>query len=93
MTKSLHQTGARVVQYSDAPLRVAGVKYQPKWEWSDDYRKCFRQTYGKPPMNGNGHTNFLDKMGGYLLWLQKARDFTHDEAVAYAEARGLVSPA
>lgn len=45
--KYLHQVESRITGFSDAPLRIDGVRYQPKWAWSKDYRKCFRQTYGR----------------------------------------------
>lgn len=30
------------VSFSSKPCRIRGVKYTPKWAWSDDYRKHFR---------------------------------------------------
>lgn len=50
MTKKyMHQATSTspIEQFSDAPCRVDGVTYKPKWPWSDSYRKCFRKTYGK----------------------------------------------
>lgn len=76
------------MEYSDAPLRVNGVKYFPKWAWSADYRKWFRASF-KKPSRPNG---YWDHLGGYLLWLQKARNLTSEEAIAYAKERGLTTP-
>lgn len=38
---------APIAKLSDNPCKVHGVKYQPKWAWSNDYRREFRRTYGR----------------------------------------------
>ena len=47
----LHQAapGAAVVHFSDKPIKVDGIRYQPKWAWSDSYRKHFRRSHGRQP--------------------------------------------
>ena len=54
----LHQATdtAPVTTFSDKPCRVNGVTYQPKWAWSDEYRRCFRKTYGKAKTQAHKET-------------------------------------
>ncbi len=49
MNNYLHQASptAPVEQFSDKPVRVDGVKYTPRWPWSDAYRKQFRAGHAK----------------------------------------------
>lgn len=65
----MHQTapGAPVVQFSDKPIKVGGVRYFPKWPWSDDYRRHFRQDHRDWPTNADSHEV------QYLNWLRCER--------------------
>ncbi len=42
MTKRFEQIGNVFETFSDASMRVNGVKIQPTWCWSDTYRKMVR---------------------------------------------------
>ncbi len=72
----MHQAapGAPVEHFSDRPITVGGVRYFPKWPWSDGYRKHFRTDHTNPPPNGNGQD------GAYRKWLYHDRDISFEGA-------------
>ncbi len=39
--------GGPIETFSDAPMRVNGVRIQPTWAWSDSYRKVVRAEMAK----------------------------------------------
>ena len=47
MAKRFEQIGDTFETFSDAPMRVNGVKIQPTWCWSDTYRKIVRTEMAK----------------------------------------------
>lgn len=77
--KTIRNYGDRVVEFSDKPVTVDGVKYQPKWQWSADYRKAFAASHraGKGTDDG-GHS--------YMRWLANRR-FDGDTNAAWEHVR------
>lgn len=67
---------APIESFSDKPLRVAGVKYQPRWAWSDSYRKEFRAAITHRGWRDKGQNGMRDRASKYLGWW----DHQHREA-------------
>ena len=64
----MHQAtpDAEPQRFSDKPKTVRGVKYKPRWNWSDDYRKEFlagQHNYGSAVARDN------DRARKYRDWL------------------------
>ena len=74
MVKYLHQASERgpVVEFSDAPLVVDGIRYYPAWPWSAQYRKCFREDHARGRM---GVLRLGEIPRAYVKWLQAKRGF------------------
>ena len=47
MAKKFEQIGDKFETFSDAPMRVNGVRIRPSWCWSDTYRKMVRAEMAK----------------------------------------------
>ncbi len=80
----MHQAtpDSKVERFSDKPINVAGVRYSPKWAWSDGYRKIFRAAHRDQPPKSWGYGNTLENT--YRDWLRCERmpNLTPDEAEA-----------
>lgn len=68
----MHQAapGSKVERFSDKPIKVDGVRYQPKWAWSDSYRRHFRQDHGYAVQARNQRSEEIT----YRAWLYQDRE-------------------
>ena len=57
--------------FSDAPMRVNGVRIQPTWAWSNAYRKIVRAELAKVPAN---HHEMARKYKAWLMSRTHAPD-------------------
>ena len=73
----MHQAaaGGPVERFSDKPIKVGGVRYFPKWPWSDGYRKHFREDHRDWPTNADSHEVL------YRAWLSRDRDISLEGAM------------
>ncbi len=79
----LHQAApeAPVMRFSDRPITVDGIRFIPKWAWSDGYRKHFRAMHSYARPQGYDPT-FIP----YRDWL-RARGMTGNEADNFIHAQ------
>ena len=84
--KYLHQAGTGpVVEFSDAPLKVDGIRYYPAWPWSPWYRQCFRENMARGRM---GAVRLSAIPRAYLIWIQRKYNFASlKESRAYIRER------
>ena len=73
----LHQVapGAVVTHFSDKPLTIAGVRFTPKWAWSDGYRKHFRALHANAAPQ-----SAYDLEYPYRRWLMRTKGLSDNEA-------------
>lgn len=88
--KFVHQAAplGPVVEFSNAPIKVHGVKYRPRWTWSTGYRKHFRTAHGRVRQDASDAT----MMRRYVRHMAEQRGFENvDEAVKALHASGSVA--
>ena len=70
-----------VEHFSDKPIKVDGVRYQPKWAWSDGYRKHFRAMHSNRRRDCDVYCNVKSpEHASYRNWLCLTRGMAKDEA-------------
>ena len=89
--KYVHQAtpNAPIMEFSDAPCVVHGVRYYPRWAWSADYRKHFRALHARvrPVLRDDRAV-----MKQYVRHMVTQKGFdSMDEAVKALHANGSVA--
>ena len=62
MAKKFEQIVDKFETFSDAPMRINGVRIKPTWCWSDTYRKMVRAEMAKVKIDPRSQAE------GYKRW-------------------------